>query len=135
MARALLHQLLVLVFAVVIALLLGGLVQWALSSDFADAFLVQSPQLQFTFMDVGLIAFAVLLLIGGLRRKGLGWGTVGTVLAALLAAVVNLIVVAIIAIAGGGADIFYIAIGLEAGAIFVLGAVLATLIARRILPV
>ena len=135
MVRVILHQVLVLVLSVVFALILGGLLQWFLGGSFSDAFLVESPRLLFTFMDVGLVVWMILLIVGGFRRRGLGWGTVGTALAALIAAVVNLVVVSVIAIAGGGAEIFYIVIGVEAGAVFVIGALLAIVLSRRLIAV
>ena len=86
-------------------------------------------------MAVGLVVWMILLIVGGFRRRGLGWGTLGTALAALIAAAVNLVVVSVIAIAGGGADIFYIVIGLEAGVVFVIAALLSAVLSRRLIAV
>lgn len=135
MARVIAHQVLVLVLSAVFALILGGLLELALGSSVSDSFLVESPRLLFTFMDVGLVVWILLLIVGGFRRRGLGWGTVGTGLAALVAALINIIVVSAIAIAGGGADIFYIVIGFEASVVFVISAILAVVISRRLIAV
>jgi len=135
MARVILHQVLVFVLSVVFALVIGGLLQLVLGSSVSGAFLEESPRLLFIFMDVGLVVWIILLIVGGFRCRGLGWGTVGTGLAALIAALINLVVVSVLAIAGGGADLFYIVLGLEAGATFVISAILAIVISRRLIAV
>jgi hypothetical protein len=133
MARVVLTLVLEVLLAVLLALVIGGLFLMLLGASPAEAFLSESPRLLFIFMDVGLVVWVVLLIVGAIRRKGLGWSIGGTILAAVIAALVNLIVVAVLAIAGGGADIFFIALGFEAGAIFVIAAAIATLLVRRVI--
>jgi hypothetical protein len=130
MPRRFLVALLALAIAVVLSLLAAGLLQWFFGSPPEVAFLVEGPRLMFTFMDVGLIIWAALLAIGAFRGRGLGYGTLGGILAALIAVIVNLVVVVIIAIVQGGADIFAIALGVEAGIIFLVAALIAVLVVR-----
>lgn len=132
--RVVLVSVLELVLSLLLAWLLGGLLLWGLGSDPAAAFTSEVAHLLFVFMDVGIVVWMLMLIVGAVRRRGLGWGVGGTILAALLAVVVNLVVVSIIAIAQGGADIFAIAIGVEAGLVFLVAAVVAVVVARRIVP-
>ena len=117
--------------SVVLALLLGGLVRWFLGADAYLAFFASSPQLLFTFMDVGLGVWVVLLIVGAVRRRGLGWSTFGTMVAAAIAATLNLLVVIVVAYIQSGADSSAIALGIEAGVIFVFAATVTALIVSR----
>jgi hypothetical protein len=131
MTRALATQALTLVISVALAFLVGGLVQWFLGADPSTAFLAESTQLLFTYMDVGLGVWVVLLVVGAVRRRGLGWTTFGTMVAAGIAATLNLLVVIVVAYIQSGAESSAIALGIEAGVIFVFAATLTALIVSR----
>lgn len=126
----------VLTFAlsVVVAWILGGLLMWGFGSSPAEAFTHEVASLLFVFMGIGFAAWALLLVVGVLRRRGLGWGTGGAILAALVAAVLNVVAVSAIAIARGGADIFAIAIALEASVVFLIAVAIAAPVARKLVP-
>jgi hypothetical protein len=130
MLRRSLTAALQLVLTLVLAVLAAGLLQWFFGAAPAEAFLDQGPRLIFTFMDVGLIAWLLLLVIGAARGRGLGFGMLGTILAALVAAVLNLVVVTVVAVIQGGADILYIALGVEAGIIFIVAALITALVVQ-----
>ena len=115
-----------------LAILAAGLLEWFFGAAPAEAFLDQGPRLIFTFMDIGLIAWLLLLIVGAARGRGLGFGMLGTILAALVAAALNLVVVLVLAVIQGGADILYIAFGVEAGIIFVLAALIVALVVQRL---
>ena len=132
MSRVILTIVLQLVLAILLTLVLSGVWFLLLGESPAEAFLDQGFRLLFTFMDVGLVAWLLLLILGGVRRRGLGWGIGGSILAAFIATVVNLIVVVIVAFVQGGANIFYIALGLEAGMLFLIAAVIAVPIVHRL---
>lgn len=124
-----------LVIAVVVTVALGLLYfLLVLGAAFPDA-LDQAVRLTLGFVDVGILAWLGLLIVGGVRRRGLGWGFGGGMLAALVGALVNLVWIAIISTIQGGADIFAIALGVQAGVFFLIGALVATLVVRRLLPI
>lgn len=123
------------VLALVLGWLLGSLLQWGLGSEPGDAFGIESLSLLFGFAGIALAVWAVLLIVGAVRRKGLGWGVGGSILAALIAAVANLMGMIVILFAMGGAAIFGVGIAIEAGVVFFVAAVLGTLIARRIVRI
>lgn len=132
MLRRCLTAALQLVLTLVLTVLAAGLLQWFFGATPAEAFLDQGPRLIFTFMDVGLIAWLLLLVVGAARGRGLGFGMLGTVLAALVAAALNLVVVVVVAVVQGGADILYIALGVEAGIIFIVAALITALVVQRV---
>lgn len=132
MSRAILTIVLELVLAILLTLALSGVWFLFMGEAPAAAFLDQGFRLLFTFMDVGLVAWLLLLILGAVRRRGLGWGIGGSILAAFLATVVNLIVVTIVAFVQGGANIFYIALGVEAGILFLIAAAIAVPIVHRL---
>jgi hypothetical protein len=132
MSRVILTIVLEVVLAILLSLVLAGVWFLFLGETLADAFFGDGFGLLFTFMDVGLIAWLLLLILGGVRRRGLGWGVGGSILAAFIAVIVNLIVVTIVAMVQGGANIFYIALGIEAGIVFLIAAPIAVLIVQRL---
>lgn len=91
----------------------------------AEAFLNQAIRLVLVFVDIGIVTWVILLVVGSVRERGLGWGVGGSTLAALIGAVANLIWIVILSVINGGADIFAIALGVQAG-IFFLAAVAIT---------
>jgi hypothetical protein len=97
----------------------------------SEAFLDQAIRLVLGFVDIGILTWVVLLTVGAVRRKGLGWGIRGSFLAALIGAVVNLIWIVILSAINGGADIFAIALGVQAGIFFLIAvAITAPLVLR-----
>jgi hypothetical protein len=120
------------VLTLALSVLGAGLLQWFFGASPAEALLDQGPRLILTFMDVGVIAWLLLLILGAVRGAGLGFGMLGTILAALVAAALNLVVVVIVALVQGGADIFAIALGVEAGIIFIVAALLVALVMYRL---
>ena len=134
MSRIVLRIVLQVVIATVLTLLLAGLYFWlVLGETPADAFFDQAVRLVLGFIDVGILTWLVLLIVGGMRKRGLGWGFGGSLLAALIGTVVNLIWIVILSIINGGADIFAIALGVQAGFFFLVGVVLAELLVRRVI--
>ena len=117
-----------LALTLVLALLIAGVLQWFLGTQPLEAFLDQGPRLMLTFMDVGLVTWLVLLVIGAVRGRGLGFGMLGTILAALIAAALNLVAVTVIGVIQGGAQIFAIALGVEAGVVFLVAAIAIALV-------
>ena len=97
----------------------------------SEAFLDQAIRLVLGFVDIGIVTWVVLLIVGAARRRGLGWGIGGSLLAALIGAVVNLIWIVILSVINGGADIFAIALGVQAGIFFLIAvAITAPLVLR-----
>jgi hypothetical protein len=132
--RVLLRQLVILVISVVLDLIFAGLALLVQGMPVDRAFLVEGPNLIFVFMDIGLVIWMVLLIIGGIRRQGLGAGRAGTIIAAVVAALGNLVVITVLVVQSGSTDLIAIGIGALAGAVFVAGAALATVVAHRLLP-
>jgi hypothetical protein len=131
----LLRQVITLVISVVLAWVFGGLAFLVQGAPVTDAFFVEAPSLVFVFMDIGLVVWMVLLIIGGIRRQGLGAGKAGTIIAAVVAALANLAVIAVLVMQSGTADMLAISLGVQAGAVFVAGAGVATVLAHRLVPV
>lgn len=134
MVRVVLVSVLTFVLSVIVAWGLGGLLLWGFGSSPAEAFTREVASLLFVFMGIGFAAWALLLIVGAIRRRGLGWGTGGALLAALIAAAFNVVAVSAIAIARGGADIFAIAIAIEAALVFVVATAIAVPLARKLFP-
>lgn len=130
----LLRQVITLVISVLLAWVFGGLAFLVQGAPAGDAFLVEAPSLVFVFMDIGLVVWMVLLIIGGIRRQGLGAGKAGTIIAAVVAALANLAVIAVLVMQSGTGDMLAISLGVQAGAVFVAGAGVATVIAHRLVP-
>lgn len=132
--RVILRQLVTLVVSVVLALVFAGLALLMQGMPVDRAFLVEGPNLIFVFMDIGLVIWMVLLIIGGIRRQGLGAGRAGTIIAAVVAALGNLVVITVLVVQSGSTDLIAIGIGALAGAAFVAGVALATVVAHWLLP-
>ena len=115
-----------LVVAVAIALVLLTLGQWFLSGDPVAGFL-EGARLLFLFMDIGLGVWLVLLVVGAVR----GWGRGAVVLAALVGVVLNFVTVIVVGfVQGGAAPWAFMLFALEAGAAFLVGAVVAALVVK-----
>jgi hypothetical protein len=126
-----------LAIAIVVSLALLTLWQW-LIEDFGDGLgeaFVQAARLLFLFMDVGLVVWLALLIVGAVRRRGIGWGIRGSIGAAFLAALTNLVVVIVVGFVQGGWAMLFVLFAVAGGLAFVIGAVIAALaIAPRVKP-
>jgi hypothetical protein len=120
---------LLLAFTVVIAYLILTAWQALISSPPIEAF-GSAFSLLFNFMDVGLLAWLIVLIVFAVRGVfGFGW----VVLAAFLGTVLNLIVVTIVGfIQGGAAPWAFILFALTAGFAVMVGVLIAAPIAKRI---
>ena len=99
----------------------------------SGAFFDQAVRMVLIFVDIGIITWAVLLIVGAIRGRGIGWGIGGSLVAAVVGIVVNLIWIFILSLINGGADIFAIALGVQAGVFFLLAtAIIAPLVLRVI---
>lgn len=135
MPRAALATSIKLVLSVLFAIGLAGL--WSLTGDEgpAAAFLDQGPRLIFAFMWPGLLVWAGLSIVGMVRRRGLGWGVGWSVLAAAIAGFVNLVVFAVIGFTAGGWGAFVIVLAILGGMCFLIGAVVASVVAHLLVRV
>jgi peptidoglycan/LPS O-acetylase OafA/YrhL len=129
MKRRVLWVVLLVVIAVAIAYVLLTAWQALISSPPTEAF-GSAATLLFTFMDVGLIAFAVVMIVFAIRGIH-GYGRV--VLTAFLATVLNFIVVIVVGfIQGGAAPWGFMLFAVTAGIAFMIGVLIAAPIAKRI---
>ncbi len=135
MLRVIFVLLFELVLSVVFALAFAGVFLWWQGASIPQAFTVDAPHLILVFMDIGIAAFAILLIVGGIRRRGLGWSIGGTFLAALIGAIVNLVWIAILSAGAGAVDPAAMTLGVQAGVIFVIAATIATIGVRRIIRI
>lgn len=126
MARAALATVIKLLLSLLLAIVLAGLWSFTDETSFAEAFLDQGTRLIVVFVWPGLIVWAALSILGMLRRRGLGWGIGWSILAALIAAGVNLVVFTIIGFALGGWDAFIIVFAFLGGLCFFVAAVIAS---------
>lgn len=131
MSRRFLIALLELIAVLLLTLVFAGLLQLFFGESPESAFLSAGPLLVFQFMDVGLVVWVLLLVLGAARGRGLGFGVGGGILAALIAAAVNLVVVTVIALIQGGAQLFLVAFGVEAGILFLIAALIAVPLVQR----
>jgi hypothetical protein len=99
----------------------------------AEAYFDQAIRLVLTFVDIGIVTWFVLLIVGAVRKRGIGWGVGGSIIAAFAGAVMNLIWILILSIAGGGADLFAIALGVQADIFFLIAVVIVALLVHRAL--
>ena len=119
-----------LALAIAIALALLTLWQLLLTGDLAAAF-GEAVRLLFFFMDVGLAVWLILLIVGAVR----GWGRGAVVLAAFLGVVANFVTVIVVGfIQSGAAPWEFMLFAVEAGAAFLVGAVVAALVVKAQRP-
>lgn len=85
------------------------------------------------FVDIGIVTWVALLIVGAVRRRGLGWGIRGSLLAALIGAVVNLIWIVILSVINGGVDAAAIALGVQAGLFFLVAVAITAPVVLRVL--
>lgn len=114
-----------LVLSIVFALILLTAWQGFLSGSIVDGF-VEGARMLFLFMDVGLLAFLLWLILRS-ARGGRPYAALG----ALGAVLINLIVVIIVGFVQGGAAPFgFMLFAITAGTLFVLAVLVATPIAH-----
>lgn len=126
-SRVLWVVLLMLLTTAIAYLLLAGL-QLILTGDIAEA-LSSAATMLFQFMDVGLVAFLIVLILFA-RWGWFGFGRV--VLAALLCTVVNAIVVLVVGLIQGGWGALMVLFAIEAGVAVLLAVLIAAPLARRL---
>lgn len=115
-----------LAIAIAVSLVLLTLWQWLLAGDLGAGF-GEAVRLLFFFMDVGLAAWLVLLIVGAVRR----WGRGLAFLSALIGVAVNLLTVIVVGfIQGGAAPWAFMLFAVEAGAAFLVGAAVAVLVVK-----
>lgn len=130
MTRTVLALVAEVVLVIVVALLLGALWQWFLVGDLATG-LVEGARLLFLFMDVGLVAWLVVLIVLTVRGRALP-GIGPTLLAAVAAVVLNAIVVLIVGLAQGGWAPLFVLFAIEAGIAFLIAVLVVAPIIRRL---
>lgn len=113
-----------------VALLIGAVWQSVLTGDIA-AGVVEGARLLFLFMDVGLVAWLIVLIVLIVRRRELPG--VGLTLAIAVAAVaLNAIVVLIVGFVQGGWAPLYVLFAIEAGIAFLVAVLIVAPIIRRV---
>ncbi|MEO5921134.1 MAG: hypothetical protein ABIQ01_08325 [Pseudolysinimonas sp.] len=133
MSRAVLRLILDVVLTIVVALLLLTLWQWFLIGSLSGA-PVEALRVLFNFMDVGLATWLILLIVAAVRTRtrGSGPGTGHTWVLALLGAVVNLIVVAVVGFIQGGTGPWLVLFAITAGIAVLIAAAIVVPIVHRL---
>ena len=120
-----------LAIAIAVALALLTVWQWFLTGDLAAAF-GEAVRLLFFFMDVGLGVWLILLIVGAVR----GWGRGAVLVTALIGVVANFVTVIVVGfIQSGAAPWAFMLFAVEAGAAFLVGALVAALVVKAQKPV
>jgi hypothetical protein len=113
-----------------VAVLLGAAWQWFLTGDLAEA-LPEGARLLFFFLDIGIVMWVVALVVLTLRRRRLP-GVGVTLLWALIAVVLNAIVVLVVGLVQGGWAALFLVFALEAGVAFLVAVLVVAPIVRRV---
>lgn len=121
------------ILAVVLSLLLGAALV-LLAGTPPDAVVAETVRLILVFMDIGIVTWLALRLVGVLRHRGIGWGVRGSLVAAVVGVLVNLLWIVILSVAGGGLDPAAILLGVEAGVVFLVAVAVAAPLMRYWLP-
>lgn len=86
------------------------------------------------FTDIAIGTWAVLLVIGNVRKRGIGWGVGGSIVAALIGAIVNLVWIGILSVVTGGElNMFAVALGATNGIFFLIAVVITALLVLRVI--
>jgi hypothetical protein len=112
----------------VFSILLSGVFMLFLGTAPVDAFVREGPQLLIIGMGIGFLAWLVLLIVGLILNRNRGWRIRSSLIATVLALVINLIGVSIIGFTGGGWSALIIVFAIEAGAAFLIASITAALI-------
>lgn len=130
MARTIVALIAEVLLVILVALLLGALWQWFLTGDLA-AGVAEGARLLFLFMDVGLAIWLIVLIVLAVRRRTLP-GVGVTLLVALVAVVLNAIVVLIVGFVQGGWGPLLVLFAIEAGIAFLIAVLVVAPIIRRL---
>ncbi|GHF20861.1 hypothetical protein [Pseudolysinimonas yzui] len=130
MARTIVALIVEVLLVILVALLLGALWQWFLTGDLA-AGVAEGARLLFLFMDVGLAIWLIVLIVLAARRRALP-GVGVTLLVALVAVVLNAIVVLIVGFVQGGWGPLLVLFAIEAGIAFLIAVLIVAPIIRRL---
>lgn len=116
----------------VLAAVLGA--SWiALTGGATNGFVEAALQQVLLFVDIAIVTWLVLLIVGGVRGRGVGWGIRGSLIAAAIGAAMNLVWILILSLAGGGVDARALALGAQADIAFLISvAVTAPLLVRLV---
>jgi len=136
MSRVVLRLVLDVVLTIAVALLFLVLWQWFLTESLADGF-VEALRVLFNFMDVGLGVWAILLIVAAVRgrTRGGGPGAGLTWVFALVGAVVNVIVVAVVGFIQGGWAPLLVMFAIAAGiAVLIAAAIVVPTVHRLVNP-
>ena len=119
-----------LVIGTAVTLLLGFLVMVVTGATVATA-VGDTISYVLIFVDIALVTWFALLVVGGIRRRGIGWGVRGSLAAAALGALMNLVWIVLLSLINGGLDLAAITLGVRAGVYLLLAvAVTAPLVLR-----
>ena len=134
MVRPVLSVILQVAIGTILTLALAGLYFFlVLGVQPTEAFFDQAIRIVLIFVDIGIVTWALLLIIGAVRKRGIGWGVGGSILAALIGTIVNLVWIVILSVINGGADIFAIALGVQAGIFFLIAVAITALLVLRVI--
>lgn len=117
--------------AVILSLAISGFFSLVIGSEPIEAFLADGPRMLTTGMGIGLIVWALLLIVGLIRKltSGNGWRVGTSIVSAVVAVVVNLAAVTVIGVTGGR-GLSLVVFAIEAGTVFLLAAIVAALIVQ-----
>ena len=130
MARVIGRIALQVAIATVLTVLFGWVLYLFVGAPAVEALTLNAIPLVLGFVDIGIITWLVLLIVGAIRTGGSGWGFAGSMIAALIGTIVNLVWIVILSALGGGVDGAAIALGVQAGVFFLIAAAISTLIVR-----
>ena len=132
--RSVLRVVLQVVLGTLLTWAIGGLYFWLILGETPEsAFFDQAVRMVLIFVDIGIVTWGILLIVGTARRRGIGWGVGGSILAAVIGTIVNLIWIVILSVINGGADIFAIALGVQAGIFFLIAVVVTAILVLRVI--
>ena len=120
------------VIGTILTLALGFLVFLAMDASVSVA-VEATIQYVLIFVDIALVTWLVLLIVGGVRRRGIGWGVRGSIAAAGLGALMNLAWIVLLSVINGGFDPDALALGIRAGIYLVVAAAITAPLVLRLL--
>ena len=133
MNRAPLRIILDVVLTIVLAIALITLFLWVFTANVIDS-AGEGARLLFLFMDVGLVVWVLLMVIVAIRSRGARPRIGGTLLSAVIGAIVNLVVVIIVGfIQEGELQVTFVLFAVEAGIAFLLAALVAVPLVHRVI--
>jgi hypothetical protein len=133
-SRAVVRLILDVALTITLAWALLGLWQWFLVGSPADGF-GEAARVLFNFVDVGLAAWVLLLIVFLVRRRPVGVSAGRVLLLLALGAILNLLVVAVVGFVQGGGAPLLVLFAIEAGLACLIAAAIVVPIAHRVLRV